>query len=225
MKKRDLWMLAIALVSLVFIAIVFVAAGTSKSDTPDDTEEVIALNEEVGPQQEESSVQTEEAEEGSGESPSESADKGSAFAFSVDGFSEKFAGNLPQGYIFAESITANPLRDNRMQLDILDESGTSTDIAIMFDTEKAKLNCSQMALTIKEDCFEDDADAILKWYVFNFLEGFTEEKKKAIYDDYLYMFDTGSEEFRVYSEEALTVMMCRETEEAGNYYYVMVSTQ
>ena len=214
MKKRDLWMLAIALVSLVFIAIVFVAAGASKSDTPDDTEEVIALNEEAAPQQEESSVQIEET-----------ADKGSTFAFSVDGFSEKFAGNLPQGYIFAESITANPLRDNRMQLDILDESGTSTDIAIMFDTEKAKLNYSQMALTIKEDCFEDDADAILKWYVFNFLEGFTEEKKKAIYDDYLYMFDTGSEEFRVYSEEALTVMMCRETEEAGNYYYVMVSTQ
>lgn len=217
-KKRDLWMLVIALVSVLFVIIIFVAAGASKSGTQDDTEAVITQEEEGAPQ-------IEEAEERNGESSLESVDKESTFTFSADGFAEKFSKGLPQGYDFAESETKNPLRGNRMQLDILDETGTPTDIAIVFDAENAELTSSQMALTIKEDSFADDADAILKWYLFTFLEGYTEEKKKAIYDDYLYMFDTGSEEFRVYSEESLTVMMCRETEESGKYYYVLISVE
>lgn len=205
-NKKDLLIAAIALVSSLFIAILFVASGTSKSGTKEDADQTITLEDEAVSQEEEAASR-----------PGESTT-----LQETDGFAKQFGKELPEGYVFAETLTANPERDNRMQLDILDESGTPTDIAIVFDGEGAD---SQMALTIKEDCIPDDADAILKWYLFTFLEGYTEEKKKAIYDDYLYLFDTGAQDYRVYTEETVTTMISCETEEVGNYYYVMVSAE
>ena len=209
-NKKDLLIAAVALVSILFIAILFVASGTLKSGTQnEEADQTIALEEETVSQEEETASQTGK----------------SAALQEMDGFEKQFGKELPEGYGFTETLTANPARDQRMQLDILDESGTPTDIAIVFTAEGAENTGSQMALTIKEDCIPDDADAILKWYLFTFLEGYTEEKKKAIYDDYLYLFDTGSKDYRVYTEKNVTTMMSLEAEEDGNYYYVMITAE
>lgn len=215
-KRKDLWILVIALVSVLFLVILFVAAKTSKNSVADESQRPIAMDE-VTPQKEE--------EETQGENSLETSDKESISKFSASEFAKKYEGNLPQGYAFEKNIMVNTQRDNRIELNILGENDTSIGMAIVFDTEKAEDKCSQMALTIKEDCAADDVDAILKWYLFNFLDSFTEEKKKAVYDDYLYMFDLGTEELRVYSEENLTVMMCHETEKSDKYYYVLISVE
>lgn len=215
-NKKDLWILAVALVSILFIAILFIVSGASKSGTQEDADQTIALEDETASKEEEAALQT-------GENTASQVD--GAFTFSADSFAKSFEKELPQGYSFSETMMANPERDNRMQLDILDESGAPTDIAIVFDGENTERTCSQMALTIKADCIPDDADSLLKWYLFTFLKGYTEEKKKAIYDDYLYLFDTGAQDYRVYTEETVTTMISCETEEAGTYYYVMVSAE
>ena len=209
MKKRDLWMLAIALVSVLFLVILFAAAKTSKNSASNDSQKPAAM--------EEAEVET--------ENPLEVPEQKNTFEFSAGEFAKTFEGNLPQGYVFEKNITVNAQGDHRIQLDILNESGTSIDMAILFDTENAEDACSQMALVMKADCSADDIDSILKWYLFNFLNSFTVEKKKAVYDDYLYMFDTGTEDFRVYSEDNQTVMMCCETEESDKYYYVLISVE
>lgn len=203
-NKKDLWIVAVALVSILFIAILFIVSGASKSGTQDDAEKTVTTEKaETVEEKEEKKISTQE----------------------TDNFAKQFANTLPEGYVFSKEAVENPGRDNRMQMEILDETGISTDIAIVFAGKNSGDAGNQMALTIKEDCIPDDADAILKWYLFTFLEGYTEEKKKAIYDDYLYMFDTGSKDYRVYTEESVTVMMSCETEAAGNYYYVMVSSE
>lgn len=216
-NKKDLLIAAIALVSILFIAILLIASGALKSGTQEENaEDTVVL--ENGADSQEEVLPTEETER----TPSESVNEENVFTFTADGFAKQFAEALPEGYAFSKEASANPERDHRMQLDILNETGTETDIAIVFAGEGSG---SQMALTIKEDCIPDDADAILKWYLFTFLEGYTEEKKKAIYDDYLYLFDTGSKEYRVYTEEDVTAMMSLEAEADGNYYYVMVSAE
>ena len=203
-NKKDLWIVAVALASILFIAVLVIVSGASKAGTEDDVEEVVMLEKaETVEENEEKKISTQE----------------------TDKFAKEFANTLPEGYSLSKKAVENPERDNRMQLEILDETGIPTDIVIVFDGKDAGPAGSQMALTIKEDCIPDDADAILKWYLFTFLEGYTEEKKKAIYDDYLYMFDTGSKDYRVYTEESVTVMMSCETENTGNYYYVMLSKE
>lgn len=207
-NKKDLLIIAIAAVSVIFIAVIYFAAGASKSVTQEAAKEAVLP------------VETEDAKEAAS-LEKETAKK----TQKTDEFAKQFAENLPEGYIFSEELTANPERDGRMQLDVLDESGAEIGIAIVFSAEDTKNAGSQMALTIKEDSVPDDADAVLKWYLFTFLEGYTEEKKKAIYDAYLYMFDTGSKDYRVYTEENVIAMMSCETESTGNYYYIMISEE
>ena len=204
-NKKDLLIAAIALVSILFIVILLIASGALKPSAQEEEAEVVVLEEEA-----ELISQEENAE---------------VISQEMDGFAKRFGKELPEGYVFAETLTANPERDHLMQMDILDENDAPTDISIVFAAEDTENIGSQMALTIKEDCIPDDADAILKWYLFTFLEGYTEEKKKAIYNDYLYLFDTGSKEYRVYTEENLTTMMSLEAEKGGNYYYVMVDAE
>lgn len=189
-NKKDLWIVAAALVSVIFIAVLYFAARDAKPV-------------------EESTVFSPEPE-----TKSEDTDTATIF------FAE-----LPEGYAFSETPAANPERGNRMQIEILDETDTCTNAAIVLNGETEESGSGQMVLTLREDCSADDADVLLKWYLDTFLEGFTEEKKKTVYDAYLYMFDTGSQDYLVYSEENTTVMMSFEAEETGNYYYVMVSAK
>ncbi len=217
-KKSNLWLLAIALISILFLVILFSAASASKKDIKDPAEKIIPLDEEI-------SLQTEETAEGDLESLSQSVYRDGSFSFTADEFAKQFAGNLPVGYRFADTVVVNPLRDNRIQLEVLDENGTPTDIAIVFNVQESELAYQQMALAIKGDGLEEDAAAMLQWYLSNFLEGFEEELQKEIYEDYLDMFNSRAEDYRVYSEESLTVMMCRETEESENYYYILMSVE
>ena len=200
-NKKDLWLIAVAVVSILLITVLFIISGTSKSGLQDDMEEIVTLEE----------------AKAVGESEEEKT-----FIQETDKFVKQFVNTLPEGYVFSKEAVENPERDNCMQLEILYENGNATDIAIVFNGKDAVAAGSRMALTIKEDCIPDDADAIIKWYLFTFLEGYTEEKKKSIYNDYLYLFDTGSKDYRVYTEEDVTVMMSYETEKTGNFFYVMV---
>lgn len=217
-KKSDLLVLAIAMVSVLFIVILFTVASASKSEIKSVEEDVILL-------EEDETVQKEETAQESAETLTEPLSKDGAFTFAVDGFDKQFLENLPEGYTFMNAVAANSSRDNRMQLDIVDAAGAATNIAVVFNVQESDVSCEQMALAIKEDCFEDNAAAILQWYLTTFLEEFGEEERRVIYEDYLDMFHNKADDYRVYSEESLAVMMCRETEETGTYYYILMSAQ
>lgn len=192
--KKDLWIIAAGLVSVIFIVALYFASRGAKP-----VEETTVLPAE----------------------PAETADT----ADTDTDTAETFSAELPEGYLFSETPAANPDRGNRMQVEILTEDAAPTNAAIVFDGEKEGSSYSRLALTLREDCSPDDAEVLLKWYLDTFLEGFTEEKKKTVYDDYLYMFDTGSLDYRVYSEENVTVMMSFEAENTGNYYYILVDLE
>lgn len=216
-KKSDLGIMAIALVSILFIVFVFAAASASKSDMQESMEKIIVPDEEV-------ITQEKETTEGEKELIPEEIYKDGAFAFTVDEFAECFSGSLPAGYIFANEMEVNPQRDDWMQLNILEENGTATDVAVIFNKKETDPAFNQMALVIKEGSYDADAAASLRWYISTFLKDF-EEEKKAIYEDYLNIFLNGTEDYKVYAEESLMVMMCCETEENENYYYVLLTVQ
>lgn len=216
-KKSDLGIMAIALVSILFIVFVFAAASASKSDMQESMEKIIVPDEEV-------ITQEKETTEGDKELIPEEIYKDGAFAFTVDEFAECFSGSLPAGYIFTNEMEVNPQRDNWMQLDILEENGTATDVAIIFNKKETDPAFNQMALVIKEGSYDADAAASLRWYISTFLKDF-EEEKTAIYEDYLNIFLNGTEDYKVYAEESLMVMMCCETEKNENYYYVLLTVQ
>ena len=216
-KKSDLWMLAIALVSILFIVVLFIAASASKSDMQNSNENIILLEEET-------ITQERETTEGDEAGIPETIYKDGSFFFTVDEFAKYFSGTLPAGYIFSNELDVNAQRDNKMQLDILEENGTATDISIIFDDRGSDQTCKQIVLVIKSDCYEADAAAALRWYTSTFLEVF-EEMRTAVCEDYLKMFLDKTENYKVYSEDGLMTMMSCETEEDGKYYYVLVSVQ
>lgn len=222
-NRKNLWMCIIALVSVLFIVILFGAASASKSAVDGPQEDVVSKEEQPVLQKEEEKTLEKAAEEA--ETFAEDAYEVGVFAFTVERFAKQFSKNLPEGYRFEDTAAGNPRRNNRLQLDIWDENGIATDISILFNAENTETVCKQLALTIKTDCSAEDADAILKWYLFTFLEEFDVEQKRAIYDEYLYMFDTGSEEYQVHAEGSQSAMMSCEEEQDGKYYYVLISSE
>lgn len=214
MKKSNLWMLA--LIPIVFLIFIFAAASASKSNTQDQEEEIVLLDEET-------ELQTEETAEGEIESPSESLFRDHTFTFTAEEFADRFAGSLPERFVFGDVLAANPLEQDRLQLDILEASGAPADIAIVFDSKEADSAYNRMALAIKGDRFQSDAETVIHWYLYTFLEGYNENLKNEIYEKYVDMFSSKAEGHKVYSEGSVTTMMLCETEETGNYYYIMMS--
>lgn len=147
------------------------------------------------------------------------------FTFTAGQFGERFTKTLPEGFSLEDPIAANASRNHKMQICILDVTGAATDMAILLDVKEEEQLCRQMALTIKSDAFEEDVTGMLKWYLTTFLYDVEAEELEEIYEDYLDMFITGAEEYRLHSGDSSSVMMSYGTEEDGNYYYVMISLQ
>ena len=147
------------------------------------------------------------------------------FIFTAMQVGEDFAPTLPEGFVFADTLIANPDQNDKLQLDILDATGTSTDIALLLDVKEADQAFSQIALVIKEDVYKEDVTALMEWYLAAFADSFEEAERAAISEEYLDMFESRKEEYSVYSTETQSVMMNFMEAESGKYYYVIVSIQ
>ena len=94
--------------------------------------------------------------------------KDGEFIFTAMQVGERFAPTLPDGFVFADTLIANPAQNDKLQLDILDTTGTSTDIALLLDVKEADQAFSQIALVIKEDVYKEDVTALMEWYLAAF---------------------------------------------------------
>ncbi len=147
------------------------------------------------------------------------------FTFTAGQFRERFADTLPEGYIFAGEVAANPAQNGKLQLDILDAAEKTTGIGVLLDTEEQDIALSQMALIIKDGGFREDAVVLLEWYLFTFLESFSPQEKTSANEEFLDMFDKRAGDYRLHLTDFQSVMMNRMEEDSGSYYYVMISIQ
>ena len=147
------------------------------------------------------------------------------FTFTAEEFYLRFGDTLPEGYVLADAVTVNTAQDNRMQINILDTTGTAVDIGILFDVKEPDVPGYQMALVIKEGGYQEDAVALLEWYITQFFVEFDEEKQASICETYQKMYNSRSGDYKVFTEGSQVSMMSREIEDSGNYYYVIISIQ
>ena len=229
MKKKKILLSTVLLAVLLAVMALCIALF---SNTEEQETEASAQTEQSGETGVQSDEQSSQSVEQSVVQPSQSEEERQSsvceegiFTFTAGQFAERFADTLPAGYCFADAATANPSRDHRMQIDILDSTGAPVDIEILLDVQETESAFNQMALVIKEEGYEEDASAILQWYVSTFFEGFDAQEQEVIYEDFLDMFNIRSEEYGVYAGDILAAMMCRETEDSGRYYYVLISVQ
>lgn len=213
------------LLTVVFLIVLALIGGALFSGSDSQGDKSSGQDTEVSAESAGSLTESAENSIDIGEGGAEALYEDGEFTFNAGEFRDRFMSTLPEGYMFAEAIEANPSQDGNMQLDILDATGGVTDIAVLLNVKEAELTCSQMALIIKESGYMEDTAAILEWYLSTFLDSFEPEERASIMEEYLDRVDSRAEEYRVYSSEVQTVMMNRVAENSGKYYYVMIAIQ
>lgn len=217
MKKKRILLVVVVLAILAVLCI----ALLSKSETQKEKGETSTQSTE----QTVCTAETQTAESQSSHSQMAAVYEDGMFTFNASQFRERFVDTLPQGYALAKVIAANSSRNHKMQIDILDASGTLTGMGILLDVKESDFPLRQMALVIKEDAYEEDVAVMLNWYLSTFLDEFDRERQTLIHEDYLDMFCSRFEDYRLYSADPLAVMMSYSTEDSGKYYYVVISVQ
>lgn len=148
-----------------------------------------------------------------------------AFVFTPAHVRERFEDTLPEGYLFAEKPAANPAQNDKLQLEIQDETGTLTELSLLFNTTKEDQTFNQIALLIKEGGFKEDTEAILEWYLKTFADSLGEADRKAVCEEYLEKMDQKEKEYSLFETDTQSLMMNYMTEESEGYYYVMIMVQ
>ncbi|MBQ8230544.1 MAG: hypothetical protein IJZ34_01230 [Lachnospiraceae bacterium] len=208
-KKNILWIVVLVVAIVMFCIILFVI--------PDGQSNGIEMA------LQSSAVSVESVENSTDSADLEGIYKEGEFIFTAVQVRERFGSTLPEGYLFADTPVANPAQNDKLQLDILDTTGMSTDIALLFNVKEADLVFNQIALVIKEGGYKEDVTAILEWYLETFADSFEDKERASINKEYLDMFENRKEEYSVYSTDAQSVMMNFMAEESGKYYYVIIS--
>lgn len=210
-KKNVLWIVVFAAALMIFCVILFVLPDSQGG------EKESALQS--------STIATESAEQSADPAETEEIYKDGEFVFTAAQVGERFAATLPEGYLFADTPAANPAQNDKLQLDILDATGMSTDTALLLNVKEADQAFDQMALVIKEGGYKEDVTALLEWYLDTFAGSFDEAERASVNKEYLDMFESGKEEYSVYSTDTQSIMMQSMSEDSGKYYYVMISIQ
>lgn len=209
MKKKSILVIAVVILLLLVFCVMFF----SKSDKSNpETEETLP------PQTMQPTVQPTEA------TVLEIIEEG-RFAFTASQFWDRFNNTLPEGYTFTDVTVGNDVRGNKLQLNVLFSDGEDTGIAVLMDVKEHNETFHQMALTIKVGEFEEDAVAMIRWFVSTFFVDFDETERENIIQDYLDMYQSGDDDYRLYAEDTQVVMMQYGKEGTEAYYYVMVSLQ
>lgn len=211
MKKKLIRSVIFVLIMMMCLALAACAGGQIHESDASSTEAEVSAEE-----------TTEEAEGAETEEAPLISENG-MFDFTAKEFRDRFAENLPKGFVFADQTQVSASQDKKIQLNILDDAGNVTDMAILMDAEDEDASFKQMALVIKEGWFEEDVSAVLNWYITNFFEEFDEKEKLEIHEEYFKIFTERTEDYSVYGSESCDVMMMRNTEETGNFYYIMIS--
>ena len=165
-KKNILWIVVFVVAIVMFCIILFVIP-----DGQSNGKETALQS---------SAVSVESVEISTDSAELEGIYKEGEFIFTAVQVRERFGSTLPEGYLFADTPVANPAQNDKLQLDILDTTGMSTDIALLFNVKEADLVVNQIALVIKEDGYKEDVTAILEWYIATFADSFEDEEKAAI---------------------------------------------
>ncbi len=208
-KKNILWSVVFVVAIVMFCIVLFVIADGQSNEVENAVQSSIVSVESV-----ESSTDSTELE---------GVYKEGNFVFTAAQVKERFESSLPEGYLFADMPVANPTQNDKLQLDILDTTGMSTDVALLFNVKEADIVFNQIALVIKEGGYKEDVAAVLEWYLNTFADSFEDKERASIYKEYLEMFGNRKEEYSVYSTDVQSVMMNFMAEESGKYYYVIIS--
>lgn len=147
------------------------------------------------------------------------------FVFTPALVRERFEDTLPEGYHFVEKPVANPEQNDKLQLDILDETGTLTELSLLFNTTEEDRNFNQIALLIKEGGFKEDSAAILEWYLQTFADSLGEADRKMVCEEYLEKMDQKEKEYSLFETDTQSLMMNYMSEGTDGYYYVMIMVQ
>ena len=202
MKKKSLiFLVAVALLALVILC-VFMTQG-SETEEPENTTQ---------PTQQ--TTQT-------AETLPEVLFENRMFTFTASQFREWFRKTLPVGYVFADQMVNNPDRDNCLQLDISGIHGEDTGMAVLLQVQDPEEPFCRMALVAEMD-HPADFSVLVSWYVETFLVSVGEQEQKNAVASFTELYQSGTDDYRLFSAEDQSALMVWEEENAEGLYYVMV---
>ena len=157
------------------------------------------------------------------ENPEAEAFADGMFTFTVSQFRERFEGTLPEGYQFSDEAKNNESRSNNLQMDILNASGENTGFAVLFNIKDSGQSFNQLALTADWNGDGEAFSVLTNWLVTTLLSGSSQEEQGKYCEAYRQLFDSKSEDYKLFTTETYVTMMMLEEEEMGKQYYVLVS--
>lgn len=145
------------------------------------------------------------------------------FSFTAGQFPKRFQGTLPDGYAFTENVIGNPERDNLLEVEILTDAGEQTGMRIVFNTKELDGQFCHMGLTAGTDSNVEVFSDILEWYIAEFMTQTLVEERQEILQDFLKLYTSGTDDYRLLAMEHYTVMMTIEKSENASQYNVLIA--